>query len=66
MYAELVVNIEAPLEGTFHYQIPRDLAGSLKIGHLVETFPLSKINEVFRNTLEHKYNKRSVLVPDFE
>jgi 6-hydroxycyclohex-1-ene-1-carbonyl-CoA dehydrogenase len=38
----------------------------LKIDQFVETFPLSKINEVFNNTLEHKYNKRSVLVPDFE
>lgn len=36
----------------------------LKIDKFVETFPLSKINEVFKNTLEHKYNKRSVLVPD--
>jgi len=38
----------------------------LKIDQFVETFPLSKINEVFKNTLEHRYNKRSVLVPDFE
>ncbi|MCK6640274.1 MAG: 6-hydroxycyclohex-1-ene-1-carbonyl-CoA dehydrogenase [Bacteroidia bacterium] len=37
----------------------------LKIGQFVETFPMSKINEVFKNTLEHKYTKRSVLVPDF-
>jgi 6-hydroxycyclohex-1-ene-1-carbonyl-CoA dehydrogenase len=36
----------------------------LKIDQFVETFPLSKINEVFKNTLEHKYIKRSVLVPD--
>ena len=36
----------------------------LKIDKFVETFPLSKINEVFKNTLEHKYNKRSVLVPE--
>jgi 6-hydroxycyclohex-1-ene-1-carbonyl-CoA dehydrogenase len=36
----------------------------LKIDNFVETFPLSKINEVFKNTLEHKYIKRSVLVPD--
>lgn len=39
--------------------------GKLKIDQFVETFPMSKINEVFRNTLEHKYTKRSVLVPDF-
>ena len=38
----------------------------LKIDQFVETFPLSKINEVFNNTLKHKYNKRSVLIPDFE
>jgi 6-hydroxycyclohex-1-ene-1-carbonyl-CoA dehydrogenase len=37
----------------------------LKIDQFVETFPLSKINEVFNNTLEHKYTKRSVLIPDF-
>jgi 6-hydroxycyclohex-1-ene-1-carbonyl-CoA dehydrogenase len=38
----------------------------LKIGDFIETFPLSKINEVFRNTLNHVYLKRSVLVPDFD
>lgn len=37
----------------------------LIIDSFIETFPLSKINEVFKNTLEHKYKKRSVLVPDF-
>ncbi len=37
----------------------------LKISQFVQTFPMSKINEVFKNTLEHKYSKRSVLVPDF-
>jgi len=38
----------------------------LKINDFVETFPLSKINEVFRNTLNHVYRKRSILIPDFE
>ena len=38
----------------------------LKIDEFVETFPMSKINEVFKNTLEHKYTKRSVLVPDMQ
>lgn len=38
--------------------------GKLKIDDFIETFPLSKINEIFKNTLEHKYEKRSVLVPD--
>jgi len=37
----------------------------LKIDGFVQTFPLSEINTVFKNTLEHKYHKRSVLVPDF-
>lgn len=37
----------------------------LKISQFVQIFPMSKINEVFKNTLEHKYTKRSVLVPDF-
>ena len=39
-------------------------SGKLKIENFVETFPLSKINEVFKSTLEHKYEKRSILVPD--
>lgn len=39
--------------------------GKLEIRDFVETFPMSQINEVFKNTLEHKYDKRSVLVPDF-
>jgi 6-hydroxycyclohex-1-ene-1-carbonyl-CoA dehydrogenase len=37
----------------------------LNIKDFIQTFPMSKINEVFKNTLVHKYNKRSVLVPDF-
>ncbi|MBI5539862.1 MAG: 6-hydroxycyclohex-1-ene-1-carbonyl-CoA dehydrogenase [Bacteroidia bacterium] len=41
-------------------------SGKLKIHDFVETFPMSQINEVFKNTLEHKYKKRSVLVPDFK
>ena len=40
-------------------------SGKLKIDQFVQTFPMSQINTVFKNTLEHKYNKRSVLVPDF-
>lgn len=39
-------------------------SGKLDIKDFVQTFPLSQINEVFRNTLAHKYDKRSVLVPD--
>ncbi len=38
----------------------------LKIDRFIQTFPMSQINEVFQNTLEHKYSKRSVMVPDFE
>ncbi|OGU60500.1 MAG: 6-hydroxycyclohex-1-ene-1-carbonyl-CoA dehydrogenase [Ignavibacteria bacterium GWF2_33_9] len=38
----------------------------LQISSFIETFPMSQINEVFRNTLAHKYTKRSILVPDFE
>jgi 6-hydroxycyclohex-1-ene-1-carbonyl-CoA dehydrogenase len=37
----------------------------LVITPFIDVYPLSKINEVFKNTLEHKYNKRSILVPDF-
>jgi 6-hydroxycyclohex-1-ene-1-carbonyl-CoA dehydrogenase len=40
-------------------------SGKLDIKDFVETFPMSQINEVFQNTLDHKYDKRSVLVPDF-
>lgn len=40
-------------------------SGKLEIKDFVQTFPMSKINEVFQNTLAHKYSKRSVLVPDF-
>lgn len=40
--------------------------GKLDIKDFVQTFPMSSINEVFKNTLNHKYDKRSVLVPDFK
>jgi primosomal protein N' (replication factor Y) (superfamily II helicase) len=36
MYAELVINIEAALGGTFHYFVPTDLQRVLQPGHLVE------------------------------
>ncbi len=36
MFAELVINVEAPLAGTFHYHVPTDLRRHLRIGHLVE------------------------------
>jgi 6-hydroxycyclohex-1-ene-1-carbonyl-CoA dehydrogenase len=41
-------------------------SGKLNIKDFVELFPMSSINEIFQNTLEHKYDKRSVLVPDFQ
>src|SRR5574341_417094 len=34
MYAEIVVNM--PIAGTFHYHIPPELAGLLRVGHIVE------------------------------
>ncbi len=40
-------------------------SGKLDIKDFVQIFPMSKINEVFQNTLAHKYTKRSVLIPDF-
>lgn len=49
----------------YHDVVELIASGKLVINDLVETFPLSRINEVFRNTLDHKFNKRSVLVPDF-
>ena len=36
MFAELVINVEAPLASTFHYHVPTDLRRQLRIGHLVE------------------------------
>lgn len=36
MYAEIIVNIEAQLEGTFHYHVPPDLRRRMGIGQLVE------------------------------
>jgi D-arabinose 1-dehydrogenase-like Zn-dependent alcohol dehydrogenase len=39
-------------------------SGKLDIAPFVQTFPMSQINEVFQNTLQHKYTMRSVLVPD--
>ena len=38
--------------------------GKLKLKPFTETFPLSKINDIFQQTLEHKLLKRSVLTPD--
>lgn len=38
--------------------------GQLTVEPFVERFPMARINEVFHNTLEHKYTKRSVLIPN--
>jgi len=40
-------------------------AGKLVIKPYVETFPMSQINRVFRDTLDHKLEKRAILIPDF-
>ncbi|MCC6815280.1 MAG: 6-hydroxycyclohex-1-ene-1-carbonyl-CoA dehydrogenase [Saprospiraceae bacterium] len=37
----------------------------LKITQLIQTIPMSKINEVFKNAVHNYYTKRPVLVPDF-
>lgn len=37
----------------------------LVLKSFIEHFPMSQINQVFQNTLDHKYSKRSVLIPDF-
>ena len=36
MFAVVVINIEAPLRGSFHYFVPNDLRDVLAVGHLVE------------------------------
>ena len=38
--------------------------GKLQLKPFTQTFGLSKINDIFQQTLEHKLLKRSVLVPD--
>ena len=39
--------------------------GKLKLKPFTQTFPMSKINDIFQDTLDHKFLKRSVLTPDF-
>ncbi len=38
--------------------------GRLSVEPFVEKFPLDDINQVFKDTLAHKYTKRSVLIPN--
>ena len=40
--------------------------GKLRLKPFVEIHPLSQINDIFRQALEHKLLKRAVLVPDFQ
>lgn len=42
------------------------ISDKLNISDFIQLFPMSEINEVFKNTLNHKYSKRSILVPDFK
>jgi 6-hydroxycyclohex-1-ene-1-carbonyl-CoA dehydrogenase len=39
--------------------------GRLKIAPFTEVAPMSRINDIFQQALEHKLSKRAVLVPDF-
>ena len=39
--------------------------GKLKLKPFTDTFPMSQINDIFQQTLQHKLLKRSVLTPDF-
>ncbi len=41
-------------------------SGKLNVENFIQTFSMSIINEVFSNTLAHKYSKRSILLPDFK
>ncbi len=36
MYAVIVINVEIPLEGSFHYYVPADLRSQMHVGQLVE------------------------------
>jgi 6-hydroxycyclohex-1-ene-1-carbonyl-CoA dehydrogenase len=38
----------------------------LTIKPFTESFPMSEINTVFKDTLKHKLKKRSVMIPDFK
>ena len=35
-YAEVIINLDAPLASSFHYHLPADLVDSVRPGHLVE------------------------------
>jgi len=67
-----IMAFDAKLIGTWgcrpelYPEVVNLIAGDqLKIDPFIEIFPMSEINNVFKNTLDHKYDKRSVLVPDF-
>ena len=50
-----------------HYPAVLDLvrSGAVRLDPFVETFPMSSINEVFRQVHERELDRRPVLVPDF-
>jgi primosomal protein N' (replication factor Y) len=35
-YAQVIINLDAPLESSFHYHLPADLEETVQAGHLVE------------------------------
>ena len=35
-FARVIINLDAPLEGSFHYHLPPDMEGLVHPGHLVE------------------------------
>ena len=35
-YAKVIINLDAPLESSFHYHLPADLEEAVQAGHLVE------------------------------
>jgi 6-hydroxycyclohex-1-ene-1-carbonyl-CoA dehydrogenase len=41
-------------------------AGKLKIQPFIQTQPMSRINEVFQQALDHKLVKRCILIPDMD
>ncbi len=64
IYALGITGEKAPSFGVDTW-VQNNNSKKLDISDFVETFPLSQINSVFAGTLEHKYDKRSILVPDF-
>lgn len=38
----------------------------IDLKQMIDTIPMSEINNVFANTVNHKYHKRVILIPDFD